>query len=324
MIMTSKLRAASQFALRKLPSFFGYCLLIIAYSFAGVRSAKAQDALGISLSPPTFEISGNPGDVIKNTLRIENLNDTPLTLALDKRNFTAIGEQGAVGLTEENTTFSLASWVATDVKEITIPARASRSVAFTITIPAGAEPGGHFGSIVAKTVPNPTLAASGAVLTQELGSLILLRVAGAVKENADIESFSPARNLYEYGPVTLNLRVKNQGSVHVKPTGTLVISNMLGAQVATIELSGKNVLPDATRMIDIEWPVHLGLGRYSATLVATYGSNQSPLTATTSFVIFPYRLIAGIAFGLVILLIIFFRSRKRFALAFKVLFSGKT
>lgn len=302
------------------------CLIVLSLSFLGLsrQHALAADSLGLSLSPPTFEISGNPGDIIKNTLRVENLNDTDITVAIDQRNFTAVGEDGAVGLTDDVTTFSLTTWLTTDVKELTIARHSSKTLGFTISIPPSAEPGGHFGSIIIKTIPATSTGGSGAVLTQELGSLILLKIAGNIQESASVESFSASQNFYEYGPVTFNLRLHNHGSVHLKPTGTVVITDLLGSKVAKLNLDGKNVLPDAIRQMDLAWPVKLALGRYTATLVGSYGNNNQTFTATSTFTIFPYRLILGILAVVIIVTLLLYRSRKRLHLALKVLLSGKT
>src|SRR3989344_2318523 len=86
-------------------------LLPLAASFF-VFKTVAQESIGFAVSPPTFELSANPGDTLSNVVRVENLSDSELTIEMDTRNFTAYGEEGAVGLTDEESGFSLASWIA--------------------------------------------------------------------------------------------------------------------------------------------------------------------------------------------------------------------
>jgi hypothetical protein len=286
--------------------------------------AENKPVVGLSVSPPTFELTANPGDKVSNKVQIENLHDYPVKIAIDRRNFTAIGEEGAVGLTEEETTFSLATWISIDPKEDTIAPHSTKVYSFTVDVPLMAEPGGHFGSIIFRTIPTAQVEGSGATVAQEIGSLILLRVSGNTKEEAAIDSFNASKSFYEYGPVNLEARIENKGNVHVKPTGTITITNMLGQKVATIPLDSKNVLPGAVRRLDNTWDTKWRFGRYTATLVMVYGKDQTQRATVTNFVVLPYK-VAGV--GLVVLLIftyLLFRSRKRWSMAFKILFTGKS
>lgn len=290
---------------------------------ARAQTPTATPSTGLAISPPTFEIAGNPGDLITNSIRLENLNEEPLTLAIDRRNFTAVGEEGAVGLTEEETSFSLASWIEVNPPTTTLAGKSTKTLTFTIAIPLTAEPGGHFGSIIFRTLPSESLGGSGATLAQEIGALILVRVAGESIEEAMIDSFEPSQTLFEYGPIHFLARVKNLGNVHVKPTGKINITNLLGQQVATIDLEGKNVLPGAVRRLDATWDTKWRFGRYTATLVMVYGSDHIQRVALTNFTVIPYTFLSIVAGVIAVIAFILYRSRKRLKLAWKILRTGK-
>lgn len=306
-----------------------HIIFIIIISFITVigathTSAQTPPAGGLSVTPPTFELTGNPGTPITNTIRIENTNDYPVDIAVDRRNFTAIGEEGAVGITEEETSFSLASWITVEPEETRIPAKSTRTFKFTIEVPLQAEPGGHFGSLIFRTIPREKVDGSGATLAQEIGSLILLKISGDTIEEATIESFTPQQSFYEYGPVVLEARVKNTGNIHVKPSGTISITNMFGQKVASVTLDSKNVLPGAVRKLESTWDTKWRLGRYTATLVMIYGSDQVQRAVVSNFIVFPYRAAGVAAIALALLGIVLYRSRKRLRLAFKILFTGRS
>lgn len=296
--------------------FFSSLFLVFCFS------VFAQETVGLALSPPTFELSANPGDTLENTIQVENRTDRPIEVLVDRRNFTALGEEGAVGLTDEETSFSLASWITISPERGEIPAKGRRVFTFETKVPLNAEPGGHFGSIIFKTggvKPGQT----GAAVSQELGALVLLRVAGKVKEKATLESFSTTKALWEYGPVEFETRVKNEGNVHLKPIGTITISDFFGRKIETLEIEPRNVLPGAIRKISASWDRHFLLGKYTATISLTSGSQGQILTASTTFFGFPYKIGAVLLFGLVVLGAIVYRARGRIKLALKVLFSGK-
>lgn len=281
-------------------------------------TAWAQESLGLAVSPPTFEISANAGDIIVNSVRVQNLTNTSVEVAVDRRNFTALGEEGAVGLTEEEIPFSLASWVSVSPAEEVIPAQGTRVFNFTIDVPPNAEPGGHFGSIVFKTggiQPGQT----GAAVSQELGTLVLLKIAGEIAEKAVVESFVTTRNLWEYGPVEFEARIKNEGNVHLKPTGTVTVTNLWGGEAATLRLEPRNVLPGAIRKLPAVWDKKLLLGRFNATASVTYGSQGEVLTASTTFVVFPYKIGGLIAMVVGVFVVLSYRLRKRLRLVLKVL-----
>jgi len=284
------------------------------------RTVWAQESTVISLSPPTFELLANPGDSLENVIRVTNPNDRPLTVVVERRNFTALGEEGSVGLTAEETSFSLASWITVTPAEAEIPAKSDRNFTFRTRIPLNAEPGGHFGSIIFK-IGGAAPPQTGAAVSQELGALVLLRVAGETEEKASLESFSAEKDFLEYGPVGFAVRVRNEGNVHLKPTGTITISNLFGKEVAQLEIEPRNVLPEAVRRLSATWDQRLLLGRYTATASLTYGNQGQILTASTTFFGFPYKVGGAILAGLIILGGIIYRARARIRLALRVLFS---
>ncbi len=276
--------------------------------------------MGIALSPPTFELAANPGDILQNTIRVENLNEVPIQVSVERQNFTALGEEGSVGLTEEETAFSLASWIVVTPEEAVIPAKGNFTFSFQTAVPLKAEPGGHFGSLVFKVGGQEMPTQTGAAVAQQLGSLILLKVAGKTTEAADIESFSVEKSFWEYGPVDFEIRAKNNGNIHIKPQGTVTITNMLGKEVAKFPIESRNVLPGAIRKIPVTWHQKSLIGKYTAVISLVYGTQNQILTASTTFWGFPYKIGGAILLGLVILFVLLYLGRKRIKLALKVLF----
>ena len=299
-------------------------LALVAF-WASPALAQAQDAhdVTLSVSPPVFEMTANPGDTLENKIRLSNRSNQPQKISVLKLNFTARGEEGGVNLSEDGNTFSLASWITLAEENITIPANADHIFDFTISVPAAAEPGGHFGSIVFKAAPNPVAGGTGSSVSPEIGTLLLVKVAGDIKEKASIAEFKAEPNFYEKGPFTLVTRLHNQGNVHFKPRGTITISNMFGQEVEKIDFDERNVLPDSIRRFESEWnPGGLRFGRYTATVSLVYGSEDALLTATTSFIVFPWKIVAVIAAVLALLIFVIWRYRSRFSAAFKAL-AGK-
>lgn len=292
-----------------------------------VSSINAQTASkGFTIIPPRFELFGNPGEVLTEQVRVRNDSSLSNTYDVQVVDFATAGEEGHVVLEEEghNTTFTLAQWIKTSASNLTLQPNQEKTFSFTITIPKNAEPGGHYASILFSSATQEQTPGSASV-TERIGTLILLRISGNVTETAQIETFESPKYA-KSGPITFVLRLKNDGNVHVQPKGTIIITNLFGQKVEEIPLNGANVLPMATRKMETVWDKKNILGAFTATLVATYGQQNLPLTSAVRFtVVSPTAaaLLIGGSIALIIFLLTLISGRKRVARALKVLASGK-
>jgi len=296
------------------PVYFFLALLILT-----LNTTKTANA--VSLSPLTFELAANPGETISNVIKVTNSDPSPVNIVIEMEDFAAVGEEGQVTLQpgEDNLTYSLASWVTANPSSFVLPANESMAVEFSINVPFNAEPGGHYSSVLA-TVSAGSVA-GGVSVAQKIGSLLLLSVAGDVVEQLHVEEFS-VEPFSEYGPVNIVSRFENDGTIHLKPRGFILIKNIFGKEIEKIDLPQKNVLPRSIRRVEVEWGEKFMFGRYEATLTAIYGSTNQPLSSVTNFWIVPWKIAAAVAAGIIILLILLIRARKRIRVALSVLFRG--
>lgn len=295
------------------------------FGFPGaVQAATSQS---FQISPPTSNYAAAPGGSVKGVIKVTNLTDAAISLKVGKENFAAKGEEGEVELVDAaDPLYSLAPWFVLGATALDVPARATKEVPYTIAVPAGAEPGGRYGSIVFNSVP-PKLPSgvSGASVQQTLAALVFLRINGQAKENLEMASFAADKSFYEYGPVNLTARLKNTGTVHEKATGTITIYNMFGMKVDTIKLDEHFVIPGAIRRLHNTWAPKgynkFLLGTYHANLSAAYGDGKT-VSATTSFTVIPWKLLGAILLTLIFVFVVFWRGRKRLAKAARIL-AGK-
>lgn len=294
--------------------------LVLVGTLFSIAASGQEDSVTLGVSPQILDITTNPGQTSTNTFRLTNASDDTVSVKAIPKNFVPRGEEGAVDLTEEKTTYSLAEWVDVEPATVKIEAGKTQDFLVVITVPANAEPGSHFGSVVFQTVP-PEQEGSGALVAQEIAPVILVRIAGDTTETAEIEEFKSAQDLYSNETtITLLSRIKNTGNVHFKPKGQIVIKNMFGKEVASLSLDEKNVLPDSIRQITTEWtPDGFTIGRHTASLTIIFGDNDEIRTSETSFIVFPYQTIIPVVLVLAIAGFVVYRGRKRIARAFRVL-----
>jgi hypothetical protein len=301
------------------------CVIFFIVVFLLPRSVAAQvNTRAMTIIPPKFELFSNPGDQIVETIRVRNDSDTPATYEVVIEDFTSVGEEGQVVLQEEEvSTFSLARWIEPEATDLILQPGEERAFTFTINIPRNAEPGGHYASVLFQA-PGEDQPGAAAV-TQRIGALVLLRVSGNVIENAEIETFE-APTYSPTTPVILTLRVKNNGNTHINPKGTIIITDLFGNKVDELPLNGQNVLPGVVRKMDTEWKQPNVLGYYTATMVATYGQQNLPITAASKF--FVINTTAAILIGVGTIAFILFvvsliSGRSRLIRALQVIVRGK-
>lgn len=323
---------------------------VIGFGF-GVKALAAPTTLGLTVSPPTYELSANPGDSLSNTIRVTNDSDSAVTLAVAAQDFTVGGTEGSVTVEDKTSTSSFSSWFNFSTTQIQLAAKGTALVPFTINVPKGAEPGGHFATVLFNPVVTANSSSTGASVIQRVGSLILMKVSGAIVEQGSITRFSTksfkgsfqtvtasdgktkiyvasaeqlnqehARSYYNKGPVAFDVLIKNSGNVHFKPGGTVTIYNIWGHKVDQVALDPHNVFPGGERRITVVWPaVNLWGGYYRAQVAAVYGSQNKILTAETVFWAFPLWAIILILVVLILVILL----HRRLLTAAKVLIKGR-
>jgi len=290
--------------------FFGGTLLL--HNFVSAQNAGQ----GLEVSPPSQEVTVDPGETKIVTAKIRNRSNDSLPMQVHVEDFTAKGDEGQVELLA-NSPYSISSWATVSPATFSLSPGEEKEVTATIKVPRDAA-GGHFGAFVFGVKVDKPENSNTAALSQQIASLFLVRVSGPVKENLTIKEFH-APSFSEFGPVNLGIKFENTGNVHVKTYGLINVTDMFGKKVADIVVPGVNIFPQATRLVPATLNDKFLFGRYTATALMYYGSAQNEsLTATTTFFVFPIRIAAGILFVIFVL----FLMRKRLKKSMKA-FAGK-
>jgi len=271
------------------------------------QASNANAAQGIEISPALVELNGAAGGTYAINLTVTNVTATDLLYTVSVDDFTAKDETGTPQILLDSTlpeSASIRSWVSTPTF-FTLKSRESRTVTAQVTIPANAEPGGHYGVVRFSGQP-PEVEDTGVGLSASAGTLLLIRVDGDVKEQASLASFFTAMNgnqssFFETSPISFVTRINNQGNIHVKPVGSIEVKDAFGSIITTIPLNDErsNVLPDSIRRFDTQFDGGWMIGYYTANLTLGYGTTGQALTSTISFWVIPYRLILATLFVLV-------------------------
>ncbi len=285
---------------------FFVVLSVVAYSSVKTWVRGQNDGQTLEVSPPSQEVTLDPGDSVQIKSIIRNKSNDSLTMTAHIEDFTASGDEGQVALSQGGT-YSVANWTKVTPGSFTLPPHSEQEVTATVTAPKDAA-GGRYGSFVFAVKPESTTGNAAAV-SQQIASLFLLRLNGAVNERLAITSMSSPR-FSEFGPVTMDLTFQNTGNVHVKTYGLINVRDALGNKVADIVVPGTNVFPDAARVVKATLNKTFLIGPYTATALMYYGSQNDVLTAQTTFYVFPVRIAALVLVVLVLLIVLRKRLRK--------------
>jgi len=249
-----------------------------------------------------------------------NGTDEFLPVSLAAADFVPSDEEGHVtvgGSVPEGN--SLKEWIHPEFPQVAVAPKTEFEFRFSVDVPKNADPGTHYGVLLVSTAP--ATQGAGASVQAKIGPIILVKVAGDVKEQLTLESLSAPRFL-DSPPIGLEARFKNEGTVHEAPQGTIEVRNLFDLLVATGTLPERNVLPGAARKIEASVGEGFWLGRYTVYLHATYGEDNTELDAKKTVWIVPWRTQgwkALLALGFLIWLIV---ARRRFYAFWYVLKTG--
>lgn len=291
----------------------------------------ASQASALTVSPAKIEIAGNPGQTLTGSIELLNEQKNDQTFYTSFENFEPKGDSGApyfIGAKD-----GLATWLTTQ-PQVSLNAGKRITVPYSLTIPANAEPGGHFAAVFFGTEAPRTEAGGQVSLGGKIGVLVLLRVNGDIKEEGGLVDFTTKNNqkFFSYLPAVLSYRLNNTGGDRIVPAGDVEIKNTF--RLTTEKLSANknegSVLPGSMRRFNVVWggaPMtaqvpeaeNLGFfaaaarewsefhfGWYTAVLSIAWGTTNQSADASYDFFVIPWHLLSII---LLILLVVGFGGR---------------
>jgi hypothetical protein len=296
-----------------------WLLAAMAVAMLAVRSASAQP-LPVAVNPTRIELSALPGERVESSFKLWNGADSALPIHLESVDVGPQDEEGHAAVEPEAAANSLKAWVTPEYSDLSVAPKQQITLPFSIDVPVNADPGSHWGALVAITAPSQ--GGTGATTQVRTGIILLVRVLGDAKEKLTFESFSAPR-FAESPPIAMEARFQNEGTVHEAPVGNIEVRNMFGTLVATGTLPVRNVLPGLVRKVEGSVGEGFWLGRYTIRMSATYGDKGEKLAATRTIWVVPWRTLWPWTLFAAVLLTLAVVARKRFAAALYVLRTGQ-
>lgn len=297
--------------------------LTLSIVFTVVGTATAQELQRtFTVVNPAIVQNLNPGTSAEGVTKVINESNVPLTFTIGVQDYIVADNKGTPNLLPPNTLnnkYSAAAWIGVSPSTFTIKPGEKQTINYYIQIPRDAKPGGHYAALVYQPKVDITANATGGVVNTQIGSLFYVTVKGPVKEQASFVKFF-SNSFQEYGPVKILTQIKNNGDLHITPTGNITLTGLFKNSTYAFNDQKKsstpigNIFPETVRDFETSVGSSLMIGRYKAVLLASYGINNNlPLTATLYFWVFPWRLALVIILIIVALILgwMYWKKRKK-------------
>jgi hypothetical protein len=238
--------------------------------------------------------------------RVTNLTSITLTVHAEARDFGA-SPASASDISFYGNTYNpntnphtLQTTVSFGNPEITLAPRTSQNVAITLNNVDKLAPGGHYGAVLfspqqaAGTSSNPKVSIHSAVAT-----LIFLSTASGGTQTLQLLPLTGSSFRFSV-PAISYIALKDVGNTQSAPIGQLTLYGPNGSVVSTnvINPGSGLILPDATRLFDVELPgVHSWLtlpGRYQLKLQYRDSTQKNFTVVKQSFIYINLRLVVSV------------------------------
>lgn len=278
-------------------------LFVAAALLTGAAPAAAQGAFDLMVYPAKLELAAAPGTTQEFAVNVRNLGHGAETMNVYFNDYSIKANNDFVFRKPGHYSYSCSNWLATDTPAMTVPSGQTVVKVFRLSVPADAEPGGHYGVIFFEQAPAAGKAPVAA--RPRIGSLVMVTIPGEIVREGRIKDvkvtstwFWPTRGLPLLPKRRVAARVvfQNSGNVHLTVKGSLSYRATFGWGSGKVEFSEITVLPGTTRYLEALIPHPPLVGSFKVKAEVRYGPSldvfDTTRKATATFNLFPLSLLA--------------------------------
>jgi hypothetical protein len=279
-------------------------IIIVSFFLLFTPSANAQSTIGLSAIPPRLEITASPGKIITKEIKVRNESNVEKTISTTSRDFIVTDDKGTPVQLEENNSsqnrWAASNWIQVSPTRLKLKPGETRSLVLTLIVPTDAIPGGHYAMVLHSPSNDTIINQTGAAIQTNVGTLVYVTVPGDIKQDALVKDFT-APKFSEYGPINFKATITNFSDIHITPAGSIIIKNWLGNKTSQLALNETNIFPytsrDFTSTLNRKWL----FGRYTAQLIAAYGTSGLTVSSFIVFWVIPWKIILLVLVFIIIL-----------------------
>ena len=221
--------------------------------------ASAQTGFNVSIFPAKVELTVAQETTQYFGVNLHNFGTEAQTLKVYFNDYMIKANNDFVFQQPGHYSYSCAKWLTAASNTMVVPPGQVGTLAFSITVPQKAEPGGHYAVIFFEQVPPANAAQVKA--RPRLGSLVLVTVPGTIVRVGRIKKvtvssswFWPSVDVPVLPSSHSKARVEfyNAGNVHLTIRGRLTYKSTFGWGKGVVGLGEITVLPKTTRYLDAD------------------------------------------------------------------------
>lgn len=244
-------RYSYRISLLLLPALILLVSLFVIFTPAHAQSTDNRES--ITMSPTNSQYTTSVGGVINDKLTIVNDSKTAYDFIVYARPYSINNNQyNNPDFTTLTKSADLYAWVQLPQAKFHAEPNTTTYVNYSISVPANASPGGHYGVIFAEVQPSETKVSGNQIIRKKrVGSIVYTTVNGAVKLSGDVGTGSiPFWQVQP--PLHTTVVTKNTGNTHFTSNAVLSVHDIFG----NLKYQSKKnyfVLPNTVRTIDLNW-----------------------------------------------------------------------
>jgi len=239
---------------------------------------------GLSVSPGSINITMQKLQADQGTISVANIGNSTLTVTMNTKR---IMENSTTTLYADD---GIATWITVNPAQFTLAPGASKTVNYTINIPANVNYYDAMGAIqIIGTPPNSTNNQTGAITTQVRQAVavvvpITLGLPGQIIQSLSLTSDNVPGILLSLMSGNLQYNVKNNGTVKAQMTNNITVTGLFVNQ--TLQTNG-TVFPGDSDTLNSKWTSgFFDMGFYNVESNISYGRDQQTQNLQTKSTIF--------------------------------------
>ncbi len=237
-------------------------------SLSAVPTAHAAERESITLSPVSKHYQLKAGETIVDELTIINDGDTAYEFTVYAQPYSVSSENYDPDFVNDRDNTDAYKWIKAEKSRYRLAAGESIKVKYTITVPSGARPGGHFGAIFAETQPAETAGANSVARKKRVGAIVYATVDGRYRTGGSLRDISIPR-LQLKTPLLTETRVENTGNTNFETDLKLTVADLFG-NVKYTDTKAYQVLPETTRKMSLVWVQAPTFGLFKVSVSAKF------------------------------------------------------
>ena len=242
-------------------------LAIFILAFIGPGVGRASAAQNITVSPTSIEQAVDAGKSVSGTIAVIDDGDTAYTATVYATPYGVSGEDYNQSYQLQPGFSDASKWFHFDKTSYSLQPHQNISIPYTIKVPAGTGPGGYYSVIFAEAQPQAATS-SGVTVRKRVGTIVYLRVNGAVSEEGRVVSWEVAAWQTE-ASIKGAVRLENKGNIHYSADVQMTVTDLFGRTKAQISTT-RFVLPQTIRRVELTWPNAPGFGLFKVSGTASF------------------------------------------------------